>query len=301
MGGASAADPPLGSCDDCCVQGPADTRRLAVGKSTRRPSDLRWWAAAAIATLAVAAIVEVLAAAGEINYALTLDGILAGTESVSDFRDARDQVRAFELASLLVLALAAITFVAWFFLAYRNLDRVGTAGMRARPGWAIGGWLIPLVDMVLPKWLANDIWRGSEPGIDRSDPAWRKRSVAPLVHAWWLLWLTGIITGVVAAVVNDFGSTGVLSTPEEFERERTAFTIYAAAEFATAAAAVAAIRLVLAVTRRQRLAFTPAFASPPGAGGRATTPMPAPGAARRSPSPWAPSLGGGERCARPDE
>jgi hypothetical protein len=282
------------------VQGPTDAQRLAAGENTRGPSDLRWWADAAVAALAVAAIVELLAAAGEINYALTLDGILSGTASVSDFRDARDQVRAFELASLLVLSLAAIAFVAWFFLAYRNLDRVGTAGMRARPGWAIGGWLIPLVGIVLPKWLANDIWRGSEPGIDRSDPSWRKRSVAPLVHAWWLLWLTGIVAGVVAAVANDFGSTGVLSTPQEFERERTAFTIYAAAEFATAAAAVAAIRLVLAVTRRQRLAFAPATVPPPAAG-RATTATPDPGAVRRSPSPWAPGLGGGERAARPDE
>jgi hypothetical protein len=262
----------------------ADARPVAVSPRTPGPSDLRLRGQVAVAALALAALVELFAAAGELNYAVTVDGLLTGTESLADFVAARDQVRAFELASVLVLALAAISFLAWFHAAYRNLERAGIAGLRFKPVWAIASWLIPIAGLIWPKRLADDIWRASEPGLERGDRSWRSRSVAPLVHSWWLLCLTAVGAAVAATIANDPAAAGVLTTPQELERERLAFTLYAVAEFATAAAAVAAIRLVVATTRRQRAAFgggEPAVAPPaprPVAGGPPDS----------SPSPWAP-------------
>ena len=60
--------------------------------------------------------------------------------------------------------------------------------MRYGNGWAIGAWFIPIFAMIRPKQIANDIWRGSERGVEVSTQ-WRLVEVPGLVHWWWGLFL----------------------------------------------------------------------------------------------------------------
>jgi hypothetical protein len=62
--------------------------------------------------------------------------------------------------------------------------------LRYTEGWAIGGWFIPFFNLVRPKQVLDDIWRGSAPA-DGDD--WRRRSVTPLLHWWWGLWILAIV------------------------------------------------------------------------------------------------------------
>ena len=39
-------------------------------------------------------------------------------------------------------------------------------GLRYGNGWAIGAWFVPILSLVRPKQMANEIWRGSERGVD---------------------------------------------------------------------------------------------------------------------------------------
>jgi hypothetical protein len=267
--------------------------RAGPGEASRAPLELRWVGSAAVAALVLVALTELLAALSDVNYVLTLDGVLAASASLEDFRDARDQVQAFGVASMVVIGLAAVAFLAWFHRAYRNLERLGVGELRFGTGWAIGAWLIPGVNLALPKLIANDIWRASAPGIDRTGRGWRALGVSSLIHAWWLLLVTAAAAAIVATVANEFGNRGVLSTPGDFEGERLAFTIYAIAELAAATAAGAAARVVWAVTRRQRAAIeaerddAPSSRPAPGS----AQPKPARNAAP-GPSPWAPAGAG---------
>lgn len=92
-------------------------------------------------------------------------------------------------AAVLFLATGAV-FLAWFRRAYRNLWSLGAFGLRS-PGWAIGCWFLPFANLVLPKRMADEIWRGSEPdtlphNVHRSSGA----SSSRLVTAWWALWMS---------------------------------------------------------------------------------------------------------------
>jgi hypothetical protein len=151
-----------------------------------------------------------------------------------------------------VFLIAAGVFIAWFFRAYKNLRRLGVQNMRYGDGWAIGAWFIPIFSMFRPKQIANDVWRGSERGLDVS-AQWREVAVPPLVHWWWgLFLLQGALTEIARRMVEsgynklfEFGS---------FERGISQIekgtTVDVVGSIGTIAAAVLAIMVVSQVSRR---------------------------------------------------
>ena len=83
---------------------------------------------------------------------------------------------------MLLLAGTAVTFIIWFFKSAKLSAVLDPRRQRLSPGWAIGGWFIPLAYLVLPRLVAGDIWRASEP---LSEAAWR-RPRTRLVTFWWI-------------------------------------------------------------------------------------------------------------------
>jgi len=73
-----------------------------------------------------------------------------------------------------------ITFLWWLYVALRNLHRWG---LRPRwgPGWAVGSWLIPVADLVLPLLVVREAARRSGSG----------RGGSALVLVWWVVFLAG--------------------------------------------------------------------------------------------------------------
>lgn len=82
----------------------------------------------------------------------------------------------------------AITFIRWLRRAYGNLHALGQRTLRRGPGWTIGAWFVPILNLFWPYQLVGDTWRGSNPlapaeGVsDVSRP-----SVPALVDWWWAL------------------------------------------------------------------------------------------------------------------
>ena len=71
------------------------------------------------------------------------------------------------------LIVAAFAFlIAWTSRLYRNLRPLGVRRLRFTEGWAIGGWFVPFVNLVRPKQILNDIWRGSDPARGDGDDWW---------------------------------------------------------------------------------------------------------------------------------
>ncbi|TDT95812.1 uncharacterized protein DUF4328 [Streptomyces sp. 846.5] len=87
----------------------------------------------------------------------------------------------FDLTLLLMLG-TGITFIVWFAKS-ANLSAVLAPGrQRLSPGWAVGGWFVPLAGLITQRLMAGDIWRASEPLTP--DRVWKPRT--PLVTFWWL-------------------------------------------------------------------------------------------------------------------
>lgn len=86
------------------------------------------------------------------------------------------------IAALAFLATAVLTII-WSFRARKNVDLIDAEPMRIGPGWAIAGWLVPLVNFVVPGLLLRGIARRSTPGPGM---LW-------VITGWWVTFVSGVI------------------------------------------------------------------------------------------------------------
>lgn len=146
---------------------------------------------------------------------------------------------------LLLYLSTGIMFIVWFRRAYRNLAAVGTESLRFEAGWAVGGWLVPFLNLVRPKQIMNDLWRATDPELPvPPGVAWKQVRVPLLVHAWWLLFLLWLAVGVVAQNLGQGAST-----PQQFRGASIATLL---GDALTLPAAVLACQVVNRITQRQQ-------------------------------------------------
>jgi hypothetical protein len=109
------------------------------------------------------------------------------------------------------IALAAITLIAfmtWMWRAAKNNQALGRPQPRFGPGWSIGGWLIPLANLVIPVLIVQDLWRGSDASVPRDDARWRIGPRSALVGWWWGVLLFGrVLIAAGNATFNEGGDS----------------------------------------------------------------------------------------------
>lgn len=98
-----------------------------------------------------------------------------------------------QITSLLLYGCLAALCV-WSFRATKNARLLGLR-TQFSPGWAVGGWLIPLANLVMPYLVARDLFPEGHPA--RRDAA-----------TWWTLEISAVVLGIVAYGVAIFASTG---------------------------------------------------------------------------------------------
>jgi hypothetical protein len=206
---------------------------------------LRGRANVAVALLIATALVSGLAILYELDLRSLLDRVAAGQPvGLAEMQVADDRADLAAMLSLVAIVATGVAFIAWFYRAYVNIERLGACGLRATKGWSIGVWFIPFLNLVRPKQLMDDIWRASDPALPATEArGWQGRAVPGLLHGWWALFLiSGVVSNVAAQMVIDAGSA-----PER----TSAGQISMIADAGIIAAAVLAVLVVRAVTARQ--------------------------------------------------
>src|SRR5689334_7274535 len=54
------------------------------------------------------------------------------------------------VAKLALLVATAVAFLIWFHRAHKNLPALGARELKYTPGWAVGGFFVPLLNLVRP-------------------------------------------------------------------------------------------------------------------------------------------------------
>jgi hypothetical protein len=201
----------------------------------------RWAVLALIAVIAS----DVIAIGSDWLEIDVLNRVINGEDvPVADIEsnDNRQVLVSFVVGATLVTAI--VFFIRWFHAAYKNLVPLGQPNLRFKPGWAIGAWFVPILNLWRPKQIANDIWRGSEPNAPAfQGDAWKTAAIPVVLTAWWVLWIAATYVGNLAARAW-WGN----ETPADL---RTADLLDIAALVLDMAAAVLAILVVRRMTDRQ--------------------------------------------------
>lgn len=126
------------------------------------------------------------------------------------------------------VAFAGIAFLFWFRRAYANAQALGLRGAYT-PGWAVGGWFVPILNLVRPAQIAFEMWRHAGPTAVGSNA---------IVGLWW-----------TAFLVDNIGSrigTGLLAS-STMGTQQSGLNVLIASDLA------AVLGLVLAMIIVQRL------------------------------------------------
>ncbi|MDP2710877.1 MAG: DUF4328 domain-containing protein [Solirubrobacteraceae bacterium] len=197
-----------------------------------------------IALLAVGIVADAIAFLFEIGTYGVLAQLERGVDvSIAELQAAETRSLLANLAQLAAYWMAIIAFVFWFARAYRNGARLGARGLRYKPGWAIGAWFVPILNLVRPKRIANDIWRAADPALGRGADGWQSGSVSSLIHWWWGVWLfSGLVGNTARFMYSEAGTLG---------EQLRASTVGAIVDVVFIVASVLAILVVRALTARQ--------------------------------------------------
>ncbi|WP_228034043.1 DUF4328 domain-containing protein [Streptomyces spongiae] len=94
--------------------------------------------------------------------------------------------------SVALFVAAVVVFLCWFRRCRLNAEVFAPGTHRYAPGFAVGGWFIPVAMWWIPRRTALDIWRASGP----AGGEW-------LINAWWVAWLA---KAVGTATAHQFAS-----------------------------------------------------------------------------------------------
>lgn len=98
---------------------------------------------------------------------------------------------------------AVVAFLLWLHRAAANLPALGASGLRFTPGWAVGWWLVPVANLVMPLLVMVEAWRASDPRVGATDRAARSRlSPGVAIPVWWACWLVLAAVSVVSVFVS---------------------------------------------------------------------------------------------------
>ena len=107
------------------------------------------------------------------------------TTAEASANDARE--RLIGRLSLLLFIGSGICWLMWQHRAYANLRLIGSGDTEYTPGWSVGYWFIPLVNLLRPYQITSEIYRRSELQNGR-DPI-GGLSGPPLIGAWWFVYI----------------------------------------------------------------------------------------------------------------
>ena len=132
-----------------------------------------------------------------------------------------------------------ITFLKWIYRAYKNIQGFGAEGLRFSPGWAVGYYFIPILSLIRPVQVMNEIWRASDDPRD-----WPRRPGSWVIVSWWTLFL--IYTGVTQV------SLEIAIQASTNDQWTLAAVLAIAGDLFSIPLSIAALRLVTEVYRRQK-------------------------------------------------
>ncbi len=117
------------------------------------------------------------------------------------------------LALTAVALLTAVCFLAWIYRAYENLRALGATDLKYSSGWAIGGFFVPVLNLVRPFQVVTEIWKASAPRSGRSGEAsWKYETTPPFIGLWWGSWLiSGFLQSLGVFVVFGAGGANLVS------------------------------------------------------------------------------------------
>jgi hypothetical protein len=161
---------------------------------------------------------------------------------------AQEEASTLSLVRMMQVALflgTTVVFLTWTWQAYDNLERLDVEGLQHTPAWAVAWFFIPVMNLVRPVQVFQEIWRASSPQI-LSGRDW-KQEPAGAVNVWWVF----LVIATALAGISQYTALTPPRLPDDGHLRSVAlFTI--ASNVVGVVAALLSIVVVHGVTNHQQ-------------------------------------------------
>jgi hypothetical protein len=114
-----------------------------------------------------------------------------------------------------VVAIAAsFFFLAWIHRVHRNLPALEAGDLKYSPGWAVGYFFIPILNLFRPCQVMLEIWRESDPArlqVPGESLETTKASSAAIVGWWWASFLLIYLVNQGSRPFHDINTVGPIA------------------------------------------------------------------------------------------
>lgn len=107
------------------------------------------------------------------------------------------------LAYIAILLISIIMVCMWIYRAHANLRAAGVTGLETSPGWAIGWFFIPILNLFKPFEAMRELWHASHAQTDEAPDKTPRDLIV-----WWSCYLVGSVlknVGSRIAAVHEVG------------------------------------------------------------------------------------------------
>jgi hypothetical protein len=216
-------------------------RSLGLGPSFESGQN---WAFAVAGGLSVYILLSLVSLVVDISRS-ALSRTAGDRETVPPTLAAGDVLLFVFLFSLIgVSLLTAVFFLVWIYRAHKNLRALGATDLKYSPAWAIGGFFVPLLNLVRPYQVVMEIWNSSASlRRDSFGGTWKQEESSLFIGLWWGAWL-------IARSFDSLGAFIVIGASQS-DRLSVATRFRVVSEVVNIASAALAIMVVLKINARQ--------------------------------------------------
>ncbi len=111
-------------------------------------------------------------------------------------------------SNVIIVSLTAVLFLRWIYFANKNARSLGATGMTFTPGWAIGYYFIPIINLYKPRRAMIEIWQASANPVDLD---WKNRDYDKMIDLWWALWIINLFLNRAVGKTDAVGALDVLN------------------------------------------------------------------------------------------
>ena len=127
---------------------------------------------------------NVVAEALTIHSNFSLHAFLGSPTSAAEAERLDAHAMLVDAVAFWLLVATAVVFLVWLHRATSNARRLAGDSFAFSPGWAVGYWFIPIINLYRPYQVVRDVYRTSR---DHANP--QAGDGAPIVGWWWGLWI----------------------------------------------------------------------------------------------------------------
>ncbi len=152
------------------------------------------WVVGIFVILAVIDIIAVFSGYAQAGLLSRIQNGAIVTDQEAVANDTRQTIVAYTQTFLYIVS--AVLFLVWLYRTSKNLPSLGAQNVRFSPGWAVGWFFIPIMNLLRPYQVVSEIERLSEPDNDPHIVGFRNNFN---IVAWW--WTFYLISNFIGQIV----------------------------------------------------------------------------------------------------